>query len=161
MEVVSGFRHLACFLLLSVAPCCLAQEAKVRVLNGGNGRGLPKVAVSVSFLYDKKYDKEIPTNYVAPLKLETDENGEAHFKFSQPPPAHFSTQVRVDESHWRCGCLILGSTEDLVRDGISGPIPARDDKKLAARYKATPGEVLVIAEPLSFFERLLYPMMKE
>jgi hypothetical protein len=30
-----------------------------------------------------------------------------------------------------------------------------------ARYKAIPGEILVIAEPLSFFERLLYPLMKE
>jgi hypothetical protein len=159
--MVSSFRCLVCLLLLGVAPSCLAQEAKIRVINGPNGRPLPKVAVLVSFLYDKKYDREIPTNYVASLKLETDENGEAHFRFPQPPPAHFSALVRVDESHWQCGCGILGSTQDLVREGISGPIPPSNDKKLAAHYKASPGEILVIAEPLSFFERLLYPLMKE
>lgn len=145
------------FLLLSVAPSCLAQEAKTRVINGANGRPLPKLAVSVSFLNDKKFDKEIPTNYVASLELETDENGEAHFKFPQPPLAHFSAQVRLDKSHWHCGCGILGSAEDLVREGISGPIPSSDHKKPAARYKATPGEILVIAGPFSFLERLLYP----
>jgi hypothetical protein len=36
-----------------------------------------------------------------------------------------------------------------------------DEKKFAARYKAAPGEILVIARPLSFLERLLYPLMKE
>ena len=160
MEVATTFRYLAWFLLLSVAPSCLAQEAKIRVVNGANGRPLPKLAVSISFLYDKKYDKEIPRNHDAFLNLETDENGETHFKFPQPPPTHFSAQVRVD-LHWHCGCLILASTEDLVRDGITGPLSASDEKKFAGRNKAVPGEILVIARPLSFFERLLYPLMKE
>jgi hypothetical protein len=30
-----------------------------------------------------------------------------------------------------------------------------------AHYKASSDEILVIAEPLSFFEWLLYPLMKE
>jgi hypothetical protein len=158
MEVATTLRYVACFLLLSVAPSCLAQEARIRVINGANGRPLPKLAVSVSFLYDKKYDKEIPRSYDASLNLVTDENGKAHFKFPQPPPVHFSAQVRVD-LHWYCGCLILASTEDLVREGINGPLSVSDEKKFAARYKAVPGEILVIARPLSFFERLLYPLM--
>lgn len=161
MEVATSLRHLACFLLFSVAPSCLAQEAKLRVIIGANGHPLPKLAVSVSFLYDNKYDKEIPANYDAFLKLETDENGEAHFKFPQPPPLHFSAQVRVDWSHWHCGCEMLGSTGDLVREGIRGPVPVSDKNKFAASYKAVPGEILVIARPLSFFERLLYPLMKQ
>jgi hypothetical protein len=161
MEVATTLRYVAWFLLLSVAPSCLAQEAKIRVIDGVDGRPLPKLAISVSFLYDKKYDKEIPANYDASLKLETDKNGEAHFKFPQPPPVHFLAEVRVDWSHWHCGCGVIGSTEDLVRQGINGPSPASDEKKLAVRYKATPGEILVIARPLSFFERLLYPLTKE
>ena len=40
-------------------------------------------------------------------------------------------------------------------------MPSSDHKKLAARYNPTPGEILVIAGPFSFFERLLYPLMKE
>lgn len=160
MEVTTALRYLACFLLLSVASCCLAQEAKIRVINGADGSPLPKLAISVAFLYDKEFDKEIPANYNASLKLETDKNGEAHFRFPQPPPAHFSAQVRVD-LHWHCGCLVLASSEALAREGIKGPLSASDEKRLAARYKAAPGEILVIARPLSFFERLLYPLMKE
>jgi len=117
---------------------------------------MAKLAVSASFLYDKKYDQEIPTNYVASLSLETDEKGEAHFKFPQPPPTHFSAQVRLDESRWHCRCVILASTADLVREGIGGPLAKQDE-----RYKAAPGEILVIARPFSFFERLFYPIMKE
>jgi len=139
----------------------LAQEAKIRVINGANGRPLPKLAVSVSFLYDKKYDKEIPANYGRSLKLETDVNGEAHFRFLQPPPTHFSARVWVDDSRWKCGCGILGSTDDLVREGVMWPVPSSEEKKSAARYKAAPGEILIIARPLSFFERLFYPIMKE
>jgi hypothetical protein len=161
MEVATTLRYVAWFLLLSVAPSCLAQEAKIRVIDGVDGRPLPKLAISVSFRYDKKYDKEIPANYGASLKLETDKNGEADFKFPQPPPVHFLAEVRVDWSHWHCGCWVVGSTDDLVRQGIIGPSPVSDEKKLAVRYKATPGEILVIARPLSFFERLLYPLTKE
>jgi hypothetical protein len=153
-------RYLGCLLLLTVAPFCLAQEAKIRVINAANGRPLPKLAVFLSFLYDTKYDKEIPANYQASLNLETDDNGEAHFKFPQPPPAQFFAKVRVDWSHWDCVCLIVGSTGDLVRGGINGPLPAKD-KKFAARYKAGPGEILFIFRPLSFFERLLYQLMKD
>lgn len=161
MELATTFRYVACFLLFSFVPSCLAQEAKIRVINCANGHPLPKVAVSVSFLYDNKNDGGLPANYDASLKLETDENGEARFKFPQPPPLHFSAQVRVDWSHWHCGCGMLGSTEDLIREGIKGPVPVSDKKKFAAGYKAAPGEILVIALPLSFFERLLYPLMKE
>jgi hypothetical protein len=166
MEVASTFRYLACCLVLSVAPCCLAQDAKIRVINGANGRPMPKLAVSVSFWYDKKYDKEIPANYDRSLKLETDGNGEAHFKFPQPPPIHFVAEVRMNSPHWYCGCVILASTDGLVREGTVGPLDVgplggKDAKKFAARYKAAPGEILVIARPFSFFDRLLYPLTKE
>lgn len=160
MEVAATLRYLGFFLLLSLAPACLAQEARIRVINGANGDPLPKLTISVSFLYDKKYDKEVPANYDVFLNLETDKNGEAHFKFPRPPPTHFSAQVRVD-LHWHCGCLVLASTEDLSREGVNAPSSASDEKKFAARYKAAPGEILVIARPLSFFERLLYLLMKE
>jgi len=133
---------------------------RVRVINAENGRPLQKQGVSVSFLYDKKYDKEIPPKYDAVLNIETDVNGEAHFKLPEPPPVHFSAQVRVDWSHWKCGCGVLGDTDDLVRKGILGPVPT-DSKKSAALFKPAPGEILFVARPLSFFERLLYPIMKQ
>jgi hypothetical protein len=166
MEVATTFRCVACCLLLSVVPCCSAQEAKIRVINGANGRPMPKLTVSVSFWYDKKYDKEIPANYDRSLTLETDGNGEAQFKFPQPPPMHFAAQVLMSSPHWYCGCAILASTDDLVRQGIvgplaEGPLGGKDAKKFASRYKAAPGEILVIARPFSFFDRLLYALTKE
>ena len=161
MEGANTLRYLACFLLLVVAPSCLAQEAKIRVINGASGHSLPKLAVTASFLYDKKYDKAIPTNYQASLNLETDENGEARFKFPQPPPVHFVAKVRVDWSHWDCGQeIIFGSTEDLVREGIIGRVQVKGEEKFT-RYKAAACEILFVFRPLSFLERVLYQLMKD
>ena len=160
-DMAKLLRGLVCALSLCLGPFCLAQEVKVRVVNGANRRPLQKQAVSVSFLYDKKYDKEIPAKYDAVLNLQTDANGEAHFKLPDPPPVHFSAQVRVDWSRWKCGCGILGSTDDLVRKGIVGPVATTDSKKSDALLKATPGEILFLVRPLSFLERLLYPLMKQ
>jgi hypothetical protein len=153
-------------LLLLVAmttcvPSCMAQEARIRVINGTNGRPLPNFAATISFLYDKNYDKEIPPNYSASSKLETDGNGQAYFKIPQPPPMRFAAQVTVDWSHWDCGgSLILASTDDLAKKGIVMPVSKKDAEKFAP-YKAAPGEILVIVRPLSFFERFLYQLMKD
>jgi hypothetical protein len=160
MEMTTGFRYLTCLLLLCCGHLCMAQEVTVRVINAANGRPLPKQAVSVSFLYDNRYDKEIPAKYDAVLNLETDANGEAHFRLPEPPPAHFSAQARVDWSRWNCGCGLLGSTDDLVRKGIVGPVATAESKKSAALLTAVPGEILFAARPLSFWERLLYPFVK-
>jgi hypothetical protein len=159
VEAITEYRYLACLLLLCLGSLCLAQEAKVRVINAANGRPLPKQFVSVSFLYDN--DKELAAKYSSVLKLETDANGEAHFKFPEPRPAHFSAQVHVDWSHWKCGCAILGSTSDLVLKGIVGPIETIESKKYAGHFEVAPGDMLFVGRPLSFIERLLYPIMKE
>jgi hypothetical protein len=155
------FRHLSCVLLLTMGPSCAAQTVTVRLVNAENGRPLQKWAVSVSIPYDKTYDKLIPAKYNAILNLETDSNGEAHFKFPEPPPAHFAVQVRVDWSRWDCACGVLGSTDELLREGIVGSVETGHAKKSANRLKPVPGEVLFAARPLSFFERLLYPLLKE
>ena len=61
----------------------------------------------------------------------------------------------MDWSHRDCGCGILGSTEDLVREGINGPVRVKDEKKFAARYKAAPGEILFIFRRFLFLNALL------
>lgn len=161
MEMTTGLRYLACLLLLCCGHFCLAQEITVRIVSARNGRPLQKQAVSISFLYDKKYDREIPAKYDAVLNLETDVNGEAHFKLPEPPPAHFAAQARLDWSHWKCGCGIMASTNDLVQKGTLGPVPPADSKVRAFLLKPVPGEILFVAWPLSFLERLLYPLTKE
>jgi hypothetical protein len=120
MEVIIDYRCLASVLLTCLATLCLPQQVTVRIINAANGRPLAKQAVSVSFLYDGNYDKEVPEKRPATANLKTDSNGEAHFELPEPVPVHFSAQARLDWSRWKCGCGILGSTDDLLRKGVGG-----------------------------------------
>jgi hypothetical protein len=149
MEVITGLRCLACLLLLCCGRFCLAQEITVRVISAANGRPVPKQRVSVT----------LSNNAV--LNLETDADGEAHFKLPEPSPVRFVAQARLDWSHWSCGCVVEGSTNDLVQKGILGSPFATVRKKYTAILKPAPREILFVAKPLSFLERLLYPLAKE
>lgn len=150
-------QYLVWFLPLLLGPSCFAQGVTVRVINAANGHPLQKQSVTVSLLYEK--GERTPAKYDATLRLETDVNGEAHFRLPEPP-VHFSAQVRVDWSHWKCGCGVLGSTDDLIRKGILGPVPTAKSENSATLFKVVAGEILFVARPLSFFERLLYPFLK-
>jgi len=152
------FRCIALICLLSIGPCCYAQAVTIRVINSNDGSPLRNQQVSVSLLYDR--GEAQPANYNGNLSLETDANGEAHFVLPGPAPTHISAQVRLAPSHWRCGCGVLVATEELIRNGTVGPLPAAESGKSAAPVKAVPGEILFVARPLSFWERLLYPFVK-
>ena len=152
------FRGLVCVLLLLVGPLCFAQVVTVRVVNAADGHPLQKQQVSVSLLYEK--GEKTPAKYEANLSGETDANGEAHFTLPEPAPPHISAQVRLTSEHWRCGCGVLAATGDVIQKGIVGPLPGGESKKAAASLKAAPGGILIVARPLSFFERLLYPFVK-
>jgi hypothetical protein len=153
------FRLLSWFLLLWISPSCFGQVIRVRIINGENGHALPKQQVSVTLFYEKGEQK--PAKYDAVLNLETDVNGEAQFKLPVPPPVHFSATVSVDWSRWKCACGILGSTDDLIQKGIMWPEPTNKSKNSDALFTAAPGEVLFVFHPLTFFERLFYPLYKD
>ena len=151
------FQCLACFLvLLWVGNLCLAQAVTVRVVNADNSRPLQKQQVSVTLLYSK--GERTPAKYDATLSLETDVNGEAEFRLPEPPPAHLAAQVRIDWGRWHCGCGVLGVTQDVIQKGIVES--AADRKKSPAPTEAIPGEILFVVRPLSFFERIMYPLLK-
>lgn len=153
-------RVITLFLLLWISPSCFGQVNRVRIINGKNGHPLPKQQVTVTLFYEKGDQK--PAKYDAVLSLETDINGEAQFRLPVPPPVHFAATVSsVDWSRWKCACGILGSTDDLVRKGIVGPVATAESKKSAALFTAVPGEVLFVFRPLTFFERLFYPLLKD
>jgi hypothetical protein len=151
-------RYLTLICLLSVGFSCFAQTVTIRVVNANDGSPLQYQPVSVSQLYDK--GQMHPAKYDANLNLQTDADGKVRFVLLVPAPAHISAQVRVAPAHWRCGCGVLVATEELIRDGVVGPLPAADEGKSAAPLKAPPGEILIVARPLSFWERLLYPFVK-
>lgn len=155
--MVKTFRSLAGFLLLAVAPTCLAQAITVRVVNADNGLPLKKQRVSVVLMYFKPESAPLKQNLN--LSFETDLNGETHFGLPTPAPGHLSAVVTLTSEHWQCGCFMLVATETVIKQGVVGPIPATS--RDAAHLKAIPGEILIVARPLSFFERLVYPFVKE
>lgn len=143
---------LICIFIAVCASSCLAQTVTVRVINGKNGHPLVKQEVIVSLLYDK--GERPPANYSTQLNLVTDKNGEAHFGLPEPAPAHLSASVRIDVSRWRCTCILLDSTNNIVRIGV---ITSKSrDKNVTPQ----PGEILFVAQPLSLFYRLLGPLEK-
>jgi len=145
-------------LLLSLGPFCFAQAVTIRVINAADGRPLKKQPVSFSLLYDK--GEKTPANYESSLSGETDANGEVQFRISEPVPAHFSAMVHLTSEHWRCGCWVMALTQDLIQKGIEGPQPSAKSEKSDAAVKAVPWEILILARPFPFFERLLYPFLK-
>lgn len=135
-----------------------AQAIKIRVINLNNGRPLRNQHVSVALGYEKV--QEAPTKYDANLRLETDVNGEAVFRLPEPALAHLFVNVRLTSEYWHCSCLAIGDTPDLVQKGLvqsAGHEPTRP----ATNAKPEPGVILFLARPFTFFERLLYPLMKE
>lgn len=134
-------RCLVCGLVLAFAPFCMAQVVTVRIVNASDGHPLEKQKVSVGS-----------------LSLETDANGKAQFNLPEPAPAHLMVLVTVDWGRWHCRCGTLAATKDVIQTGIVES--AADSKKSAAFEKATPGEILFVVRPLSFFERLFYPLLK-
>jgi hypothetical protein len=131
------------------------QAIRIRVSNVNNGHPLPRQNVSVGLLYAKS--EKAPAKYDANLQLETDANGEMEFRLPEPVPVHLSVQVHPISERWHCGCLALAATQDLIHKGIvqaSGQGPAINSK-------TEPGVILFLVRPFTFFERLLYPLMKE
>src|SRR5208283_1899551 len=135
-------------LVLLLCPVCLAQSVRVRVVNGKDGRPLPKQAVSVQFFYEK------PAKVSPPLHLETDFKGEAQFSIPEPTPAHLFVHVALAYEYWHCACGFMGDTETVVHKGVLEA--AGDTKKTpTAPANPEPGHIVFVARPLTFVERLL------
>ncbi len=154
-----GYRFLIWMVLIWPRSSCLAQPATIRVIDVHNGRPLQKEKVSVAFLYEK--GQRPPGEHQPNINGETDANGEMQIQIPEPEPAHVSVMVHVTSEYLVCGCWVLGDIKDLIQKGIVGPPPSAKLEKSDAAVKAVPGEVLVLARPMGFFERLFYPIMKE
>jgi hypothetical protein len=53
---------------------------------------------------------------------------------------------------------LLVVTKELIQTGI---VVGRESSSLATPVKAEPGEILCVARPFSFLEKLIYPLVKE
>jgi len=144
--------------LIGVLVLCqfsFAQAVKVRVVNGNNGDPLPKQAVSVQFLYEK------PPKASPPLRIDTDANGEAQFRIPEPPPERLDVRLALTSGHWHCGCLVMAGTEDVISKGFVDAAPPNKAKASTAPANTEPGQIVFIVRPFTFFEKLLYPLVKQ
>jgi hypothetical protein len=153
------FRYLAFVLMACLGPPCYAQTVTVRVINANDHRPLRNQLVRVALLYDK--GETTPQKFEAELSFQTDANGEAHFAFPEPPPAHIDVRVRVERGRWHCGCLLLAVTQDIMNRGIvESAASANELERSPDLVKGVPGEIRFVVRPASFWERLLYPFVK-
>ncbi len=150
-------RSLAWILLLWISPNCVGQVVRVRVVNAKNGEPLVKQHIAISLQYRAGEPK--PTKYDARLSLETDANGVARISLPEPAPAHLSVSAHLTSEYWHCVCTTPPSaSKQLLQEGIVAGGEAGSPEAWA---KATPGELLFVAHPFTFFERIFYPLYKE
>lgn len=153
------FRCLVWLALMWPGHSCLAQPVTIRVINVYNSRPLQKQKVYLTLMYFKP--ERPPANSELNLSGETDAKGEVQFQIPEPAPLHFSVMVHLTSEYLRCGCWVMSATQDLIQKGIVGPQPGPKQDNSDSAVKVAPGEVIVLTRPMSFFERVLYPLMKE
>jgi hypothetical protein len=56
---------------------------------------------------------------------------------------------------------VLAVTQDVIAKGIVQPMPEADARKSAVPVERIPGRIVFVAHPMSFWERLLYPLVKK
>ena len=145
--------------LFGVISMSIGQTLKVRLIDARTGRPLQNKKVEISYLYDK--DQNTHGNLNNQLHFETNISGEAQFSLPMPAPSHLSVNVQLSSKEWRCGCTMLTSTEALILNGFVGPEPDHGSTSKAFPREVMPGLILFTARPTTFFEKLMYPIMKE
>jgi hypothetical protein len=131
-----------------------AQAVKVRVVNANNGNPLPKQAVSVQFLYEK------PPQASPPLRIETDAHGEAQFSIPDPPPKSLDVRLALTSEHWHCGCWVMADPKTAIDKGFVDAVQPNKAKASTPPANPAPGQILFVVRPYTFFEKLLYPLIK-
>jgi hypothetical protein len=144
---------------VSFGPICFGQTIKVRVVNGKTGHPLQKQPLSISLLYEKS-EKE-PAKYEKVLNLETDSMGESQFDLPNPAPSHLGAVVHLTSEHWHCGCVVLVTTQDLVKKGVVSAMQNANADASRPQVQAEPREILFVARPLTLFERLISPLVNQ
>lgn len=134
---------------------CFAQAVKVRVINGYGGQPLSKQVVVVQFFYEK------PASVSPPLHIETDANGEAQFNISGSHPENIDVRLTLTSEYWHCLCWVMADTKEVLREGILQIPPTNVPNAPIAPANREPGQIVFVARPFSFFEKWLYPFLKQ
>lgn len=151
------FRCASWLLALFLSPLCFGQAISIRVINTNDGRPLPREKVTFILLYEKN-DKK-PAQYDAQISLKTDGSGEAKLVLPTPPPSYVAARVGLPSEYWHCFCMADLSVQDLLQSGKLVQ-PVAGSKFSGTGATAGPGEIVFLARPFTFLERLLYPLLK-
>jgi hypothetical protein len=139
---------LASVFIATLATACVAQEVTVRVINAKNGQPLPNESVVVQFMGTQASSSS--------MQLTTDAKGEAHFNIPDSQTEHLDVRVVLKSGHWDCGCWVMTDPKT-VQQGIVAYTPIKNHDMPVAK----PNEIIVLARPLRFIERLLWPIVKQ
>ena len=142
-----------CSLLWAVLPCS-AQTVTIRVLNVNSGKPLIGQTVSVNFVYGSVEGTSGPRSLI---RLTTNKNGEAEVSLPHPMPDHIWVEIKLTSEHWHCACQDLVPTAEVIQKGINVP----EGVGMKHPEASHPGEVIFGARPFTFFEKLLYPFVKQ
>ena len=140
-------QFLATVVLVAFGVTCPAQDVTVRVFNARNDQPLASEVVEVQFMGTEASS--------SPVQLITDAKGEAHFKIPNHTE-HIDLRVVLRSGHWDCGCWVMADTKQ-VQQGIVAYTPVKGREAPATK----PNEILIMARPLNFIERLLWPLVKQ
>ena len=143
---VTALLLLAC----SLGQTCFAQGITVRVINGRNGHPLSKQTVVAQFL------DEQPAKVSTPQEITTDRNGDAQIAVPKPAPKHLNVRLVLTSGHWNCSCGLMTDTGKVLGDGVLQGATAH-----GVQVRAKPGQVVFVVTPFTFFERILYPLLKQ
>ena len=154
MKAISLVPALLFALTISAKCAFCSQGIKVRVVSA-DGQPLAGQTILISFLYDSQRK---PANSPESVTLNTDGKGEVSVSLLDPPPEHIGVQIKLTSQNWRCACTTLATTQDVFRTGIVVTSPAAKPK---TSTEPRPGEILFTPRPLTFFERLLQPLVKQ
>ena len=129
---------------------CFSQAISVRAINGRDGHPLPNETVVAQFL------DEQPARVSSPQQIKTDANGEAQIRVPHPTPKHLMIRLVLTSEHWNCSCGLMTDTGKVLGNGVLQAGNAH-----GVQVAARPGQVVFVATPFTFFERLLYPLLKQ
>ncbi len=115
-------------LVLCLAPLCFGEMMVVKVLNGSDG---------------------------APVVRKTDSSGEARFPMPEVKPETLGVEVHFTARGLHCSCRVQTQTETVVREGLIVSPRIRHPKTPSA-IQASPGNIVFVARPTSFLEKVLY-----
>jgi len=104
--------------LVCVSPFCFGQKT-VCVIRWQKWTAVAE-AKSFDFLYE---GVPISISELTVLSRETDAQGKVEFELPPPAPLRFSVGVQLTSEHWRCECMALVTTKNLMDTGVDGPGP--------------------------------------